>query len=38
VASLQQFRDEVKKGKKKVVEGESAWAAGPPKLGGGSCL
>jgi hypothetical protein len=34
--SLQQFRDEVKKGKEKVVEGESAWAAGPPKLGGGS--
>jgi hypothetical protein len=26
VASLQQFRNEVKKGKEKVVEGESAWA------------
>lgn len=34
--SLQQFRDAVKKGKEKVIEGGSAWAAGPPKLGGGS--
>jgi hypothetical protein len=25
----------VKKGKEKVVEGQSVWAVGPPKLGGG---
>uniref|UniRef100_A0A0A9CUX2 RING-type domain-containing protein n=1 Tax=Arundo donax TaxID=35708 RepID=A0A0A9CUX2_ARUDO len=33
---LHQPSDAVKKGKEKVGEGESAWAAGPPKLGGES--
>ncbi|OEL19314.1 hypothetical protein BAE44_0019662 [Dichanthelium oligosanthes] len=32
--SLRQPGDAVKKGKEKVGEGESAWAAGPPKFGG----
>ncbi|CAL4962123.1 unnamed protein product [Urochloa decumbens] len=34
--SLRQPSDSVKKGKEKVGEGESAWAAGPPKLCGES--
>ncbi|XP_062206479.1 E3 ubiquitin-protein ligase MBR2-like [Phragmites australis] len=34
--SLRQSSDAVNKGKEKVGEGESAWAAGPPKLGGES--
>ncbi|CAO2165897.1 unnamed protein product [Urochloa humidicola] len=34
--SLRQPSDAVKKGKEKVGEGESAWAAGPPKLRGES--
>uniref|UniRef100_A0A0A9API4 Uncharacterized protein n=1 Tax=Arundo donax TaxID=35708 RepID=A0A0A9API4_ARUDO len=33
---LHQASDAVKKGKEKVGEGGSAWAAGPPKLGGES--
>ncbi|XP_062217117.1 uncharacterized protein LOC133917129 isoform X2 [Phragmites australis] len=34
--SVHQSIDAVKKGKEKVGQGESAWAAGPPKLGGES--